>query len=115
MRWYHAAMKSVDMVFIFNIQFWLGFVCSTLIDRAMPPPDADVDADDRILLPEVLLQVVLLGYIHTLLAGGQRECPMVPGGNSPHRQSSVEPVVARVGIGTRPHVFTMGTGLCTLS
>ena len=101
MRWYHAAMKSVDMVFIFNIQFWVGFVSATLIDRALPLPDDNADADDQTLLPEVILQVVLLGYIHTLLAGGQRECLMVSDGISPDRQPSVESVVAHPGIGTR--------------
>lgn len=73
----HPAMKAVDMVFIFNIQFWVGYVCATLIDRALPPPK-DEEIDDRTMLPEIIMQIVVIGYLHTLLAGDSARCRRSP-------------------------------------
>ena len=67
MKWYEAGMGIVDLAFLFSIQFWTGFAVGSLLDRAVPPPERKADIQEGMLMLEVLLQVILLGYMLALL------------------------------------------------
>jgi hypothetical protein len=67
MKKYHVVMGAFDVAVLVILQFWTGYSMACLVDEMIPVPEKKADVNHGLVHGEILLQVILLGYLYALL------------------------------------------------
>ena len=68
MKLYEVRMGTVDLAFLVNLQFWAGFAIASLMDQVKPPPEKKSDINEGLLMLEIIIQLIGMGYVYALFA-----------------------------------------------